>query len=196
MQKLVLMVTMVMVLGMATLAQADLTNLALGGIATQSSTTSWDDSGPAVASRAIDGNTDGNFYNHSVTHTNYEKAWWQVDLQNTYKISDIVIWNRTDNDCGGRLSNFYVEVLDKNQNIMWKQDYFTNGGYPNPNLFINLPNNTIGEVVKVGLNGTNWLHLAEVEVHGSSSTVPIPGALLLFGPGLAGLGLLRKRLTN
>lgn len=32
-----------------------------------------------------------------------------------------------------------------------------------------------------------------VDMTGTASPVPVPGALLLFGPGLAGLGLLRRR---
>src|SRR3712207_7898437 len=52
------------------------TNLALGQPATQSST-GWD----SPAGRAVDGNTDGNWFNGSVTHTEGDyQAWWQVDL--------------------------------------------------------------------------------------------------------------------
>jgi hypothetical protein len=71
------------------------TDLALSGIATQSSTTDWGN-GPAVASRAIDGDTDGNFWDGSVTHSADEQAWWQVDLGQTYDIYNITrqcIWN-------------------------------------------------------------------------------------------------------
>jgi len=51
-----------------------------------------------VASRAIDGNTDGNWNNGSVTHTNSTtNAWWQVDFGQTRSIDKVVIWNRTDN---------------------------------------------------------------------------------------------------
>jgi len=40
-----------------------------------------------VASRAIDGNTDGNWNNGSVTHTNSTtNAWWQVDFGQTRSI--------------------------------------------------------------------------------------------------------------
>src|SRR3954452_15332870 len=51
-------------------------NYALGKPATQSST-GWG----GAASRAVDGNTDGNFFDNSVTHTLLEaNAWWEVDL--------------------------------------------------------------------------------------------------------------------
>jgi hypothetical protein len=145
-------------------AQDSRTNLALGGTATQSSTGTFDSGGPAVASRAIDGNTDGNFFDHSVTHTGQEQAWWQVDLGNTYNLANIVIWNRTD-AAMERLSNFYVSVLDDQGNAVWTGNFCTNGEYPNPGLSINLPANISGRFVKIGLNGVNFLHLAEVQVY-------------------------------
>ncbi|VVM22410.1 hypothetical protein BSPWISOXPB_4753 [uncultured Gammaproteobacteria bacterium] len=56
-------------------------NLALGKPATQSSTYLYSYGIHAVASYAVDGNTDGKFSNRSTTHTQYEQgAWWQVDL--------------------------------------------------------------------------------------------------------------------
>lgn len=138
----------------------------MAGRATQSSTyNDWFSAGPAVASRAIDGNTDGNFYDHSVSCTNNEHAWWQVDLKNMYHLNQIVVWNRTDG-WSYRLSNFYVAVLNDKGTEVWKQNYYTDGGYPSTSLIINLPNNILGQVVRVGLNGANYLQLAEVQVYG------------------------------
>ena len=55
------------------------TNLAQGRTATQSSTLAGYPTD--AASAAVDGNTDGNFFDGSVTHTNADtNAWWQVDL--------------------------------------------------------------------------------------------------------------------
>ncbi|MEK7094390.1 MAG: discoidin domain-containing protein, partial [Patescibacteria group bacterium] len=68
-------------------------NLALGKTASQIST--WP-SPPAPASRAVDGNTDGDFWNGSVAHTNSQtQDWWEVDLGQTYFINTINVWNRT-----------------------------------------------------------------------------------------------------
>ena len=51
-------------------------NLALHKYAHQSS-----QYGGASADLAVDGNTDGNFFNGSVTHTlNDTNAWWEVDI--------------------------------------------------------------------------------------------------------------------
>ncbi|NIP98730.1 MAG: hypothetical protein GWO24_37115, partial [Akkermansiaceae bacterium] len=64
------------------------------------------------ASRAIDGNTDGNYGSNSVTHTSSEAdSFWQVDLQVTAEISAVVLYNRAD-CCTSRLGNLRLSVLD------------------------------------------------------------------------------------
>jgi len=87
-----------------------LTNIAAGRPVTQSST--YPNAYNPIPEKAVDGNTDGNFANASVTHTNAElQPWWQVDLGSSVPIQTIELWNRTD-CCGTRLSNFYVFVSD------------------------------------------------------------------------------------
>lgn len=137
-------------------------DIALGGTATQQST-DWG----GVASRAIDGNTNGNWGNNSVTHTqdnsNNPQPWWQVDLGSMQAIGAIQLWNRTDYG-PDRLSNFSVSVLDASNNVVWSNSFFTGGGYPNPNLMIQPPAGVTGQIVKVQLNGSGILSLAEVQV--------------------------------
>ena len=91
-----------------TAQNTSLTNVALSKAARQSSEYREDIAG---ASKAVDGNTDGNFkFNsqNSVTHTQNERsAWWEVDLGAIYEIDHIVIWNRED-CCWERLQNFLV----------------------------------------------------------------------------------------
>ena len=63
--------------------------MAQTGKATQSST---DYAGPAEY--AIDGNTDGEFENKSVTHTAMsDNPWWEVDLGSDTAIERLTIWN-------------------------------------------------------------------------------------------------------
>jgi hypothetical protein len=149
----------------------------LGTFLTQGKTvTQSSDYGPATgASKAVDGNTDGNFFHGSVTHTNLDaNAWWQVDLGTSATISSILIWNRTD-CCSDRLSDYWVFVSDKPlptgtpQNLskmpgIWFSNQKT---YPKPSITI--PVNAQGRYVRVQLSGTNYLSLAEVRVFGTST---------------------------
>jgi len=144
-------------------------NLALqaGAKASQSSTAYG---GPAE--RAIDGNTDGNFFHGSVTHTADEpNSHWQVTLPKPAIIEGIVIWNRSD-CCGIRLSNFRVSVLDDSSVRVWQQDFkgsVAQGG--SVSFKPDLPKDKKGRFVKVQIQGKNkegngYLSLAEVQVFG------------------------------
>src|SRR5581483_9136794 len=85
-------------------------NLAEGKSTSQSSTLPGVPG--ATSGSAVDGNTDGNFYDGSVTATNLDpNAWWQVDLGSSASIQSIEIWNRTD-CCISRLNDFWVFVSD------------------------------------------------------------------------------------
>lgn len=137
-------------------------NLALGKTAAQSSTyTGGDGTGPA--SRAVDGNTDGDFRKGSVTHTTTQTdPWWRVDLGATYRITGVMLWNRTDYD-PSRLANYTVSVLDPSGAVIWSQ---TRSGQPLPSAVVDVPN-VDGSQVKVSLAGANRiLSLAEVQVAG------------------------------
>ncbi len=158
-----------------------LINLALKKAARQSSTGYSGD-----AARAVDGNTDGNFGNGSVTHTEGEKeGWWEVDLGQVQAINEVRLWNRTD-ACGERLANFYVLVsaqpfasnsLDAalQDPGVWKEARPEAAG-----ATMVIPVNASGRYVRVQLRGTNYLSLAEVQVMGLSgsilSTASIPAA--------------------
>lgn len=92
-------------------------NLARLGDASQSS---LDFKG--YASRAIDGNTHGDFFaSNSVTHTLTESdPWWEVKLPWDTTVDRIVLWNRT----GGveqRLQGALVQLLDVNHEPFWER---------------------------------------------------------------------------
>jgi hypothetical protein len=98
------------------------TNRALGSsgaIASQSSTHTWSgtpsSSGLCDASIANDGNTvervDGSIRCNGIAVTNAgPNGWWQVDMQNPYKISRVVIYNRPSYPI--RISHAAVSLLD------------------------------------------------------------------------------------
>ena len=143
-------------------------NLARGKQARQSSTGYGGDAG-----RAVDGNTDGQYFANSVSHTNSQpQDWWEVDLGATYNIGLIKIWNRTD-CCSERLSNFYVMVSEKpfsssninesiSQSGIWNRHHSGTAGRTTE-----IKVNAQGRYVRIQLVGTNWLQLAEVEVFGN-----------------------------
>jgi hypothetical protein len=91
-------------------------NVAAKGQATQSST----DFGGAAA-RAIDGNTNGDYYGaNSVTHTKQgDDPWWEVDLGEERTLDELVIWNRTDG-AGDRLKGARLLVLDAGRKPAWE----------------------------------------------------------------------------
>lgn len=72
--------------------------------------------------------------NWSVTHTATEdNAWWQLDLGAQYVINEIIIYNRTDNCCTARLSDFEISMLDAEGNLTYIEQF---SNVPNPSIGI------------------------------------------------------------
>ena len=144
-------------------------NLAQGMMATQSSTCCGGD-----ASRAVDGNTNGNFNAGSMTATNADaNAWWQVDLGTLGSINSVVIWGRTD-CCVDRLGDYWVFVSntpfsssDTPATLQGRPGVWSShqSSAPAPFTTFSLPN-TLGRYIRVQLAGANYLSLAEVQVFG------------------------------
>ena len=100
---------------------SDGVNIASKGSATQSSVAF-----EGVAERAIDGNTNGNYFEaNSVTHSqaNEKDPWWEVDLGTLQSIEKIAIWNRVDGGPGisQRLQGARVQVLGEDRKVLWEQ---------------------------------------------------------------------------
>jgi len=138
-----------------------------GGTASQSSTFP----GSPAASAAIDGRTDGNYFDGSVTATNMENnPWWQEDLGSSQSISSITIWNRTD-CCGSRLSDYWVFVsntpfsaADTPATLANRAGTFASHQTTAPSPSTTIAVNTTGQFVRVQLSSPNILSLAEVQV--------------------------------
>lgn len=147
-------------------------NIAPLGLALQSSTRA----AGGAAERAIDGNTDGNFGNNSVTHTNNEPdTFWEVDLGQMFHIDTVRLHNRT-GCCQNRLSNFDITVLDDSRNEVTR--IVENAGIGNNKLYVTAPS-TEGQFLRIqfvgpntstndGLNNDNngVMSLAEVQIFG------------------------------
>ena len=89
-------------------------NVAPQGKATQSS-----EGFGGVASRAIDGKTEGDYTKNSVTHTEKSSSpWWEIELAEQQPLDQIRIWNRTDNKLEERLSGAIVRVLGADRELI------------------------------------------------------------------------------
>lgn len=133
-------------------------NLALDGTATQSSL-----GHPlGLATKAIDGNTDGTYFNGSVTHTGGEaNSWWQVDLGANYVINSVRCFNRTDADA--QRASLYEVKIGSDGNT-WPVSSFQSSIMGSPTV---VPfNGVTGRFVRLQLQGANPLTIAEVEVWG------------------------------
>ena len=142
-------------------------NLALNKSATQSSNNY---SFVGLASAAVDGNTNGDWYwklrngsnFNTITHTKKEQgAWWQVDLGSDQIINQINIYNRVD-CCKDRLSNYQVTITNTNNTLIDTRVFHI---YSNPKTIIDLgTQGEQGRYVKIQLLDNNFLSLAEVQV--------------------------------
>ena len=148
--------------------RSSLINLATGGIASQSSTYNY----LTNAENTIQGHLDGNYHRKSISITGSEgNAWWQVDLTDLYSLDNLVIWRRTDG-AWHLFNNFKVLVFDDKMQVTYTEDVsFTDRVYPIYKTF-KLPEGTKGQYVRVQLNGSNYLELAEVQVFGDPTPVP------------------------
>merc|ERR1712156_978091 len=133
-------------------------NFALDKPTVQSST-----SHGGVSSRAVDGNTNGNWRNGSVTHTpNMSNPSWSVDLLSTFTINLIKVYNRQD-CCRSRLSGFKVIIWDGSDEAF---TYTHAGGTPDMETLVVVPD-VDGDRVEIMIPGTRKiLSLAEVVVNG------------------------------
>eukprot|EP00592_Proboscia_alata_P025355 CAMPEP_0194445784 /NCGR_PEP_ID=MMETSP0176-20130528/128058_1 /TAXON_ID=216777 /ORGANISM="Proboscia alata, Strain PI-D3" /LENGTH=1683 /DNA_ID=CAMNT_0039272393 /DNA_START=372 /DNA_END=5422 /DNA_ORIENTATION=+ len=149
-------------------------NLALYKPAQQSTTGS-----NAGADLAVDGNTNGNFYDGSVAHTLGGNNWWMVDLQVIAAIRDVKIFNRIDcTSCMSLLNQFVIEVFDYDMNVVFSQDYNETAGA----IIHLLMEDVKGSYMRISVTN-KYLVLAEVEVYGTILSPTIPKSnLALYKP--------------
>jgi len=158
------------------LATAAPVDVALGKTATQSSTF-VSGSTTFSASLAIDGNTNGTFWDVSSATTNYGyQNWWQVDLGSSQSLSSIQVWPRTD-CCPEHTANFYVIVSDNaftstdlttTLNQAGVSSYWVTG---NNATAVTVSVNRIARYVRVQRNDSQYLVLAEVKVWQATADV-------------------------
>ena len=152
------------------------TNVALNKSATQSSTITANGI-TGSASKAVDGNTSGVFFTgnnntSSVSATQNEyQAYWQVDLGAEYNLEQVKIYNRTDgtdktDDCYLIISSTPFGNADLNTALAQANySHYEQGAVGTPSIE-NLPSGTSGRYLRIQLQSTGYLVLAEVEVFG------------------------------
>ena len=160
-------------------------NIAIAGSPTQDSTpTIWYTAeGAASADRAIDGDTNGNYWDGSVTHSregNTDPKWWHVDLGTSVVIDAIEIWNRTD-CCSNRLNEGRLFISDSPISGRLADDV---AGEPGVTELV-LPDDLSGQSITSGTGGAtgryvlftldNGQHLQLAEVRVLTHIAPAVG---------------------
>jgi hypothetical protein len=138
-------------------------NIALRGTASQSSTF-LSSQGLAEASRAIDGNTSGNYMDGSISATADGKSMWQVAFSAGSIINDIRIYPKDSTDAGHGLKNFTIQILALDQTTVKK----TLGPFNEiSGAYFDVPgvDGTTGSVVRI-TQADGYMTLAEVQVFG------------------------------
>ncbi|MEM7258054.1 MAG: discoidin domain-containing protein, partial [Pseudomonadota bacterium] len=150
--------------------RSDVTNVAVGGTAAQSSL--YDARFPA--SVANDGNLD------NITHTRADRqSWWELDIGRVVDIDSVIVWNRTD-CCSARLSDFYVFTSEvpftsKDLNTTRSQSGVVSKFHSGAaGVSEELPVGARGRYVRVQLASDNqFLSLKEVQVMAVELPVPL-----------------------
>jgi azurin len=138
--------------GTLTLAEVEVfsggRNIAPAGTPTQSSTAN-----EGVASRAIDGRTNGDYASGTQTHTreNQRQPWWELDLGREHPLDSITIWNRTEGDLGRRLEGFTLSVLDGERRPVVTLE---NQAAPKPNASIELHRDPLGALRRAAIEAS------------------------------------------
>ncbi|WP_419194492.1 dockerin type I domain-containing protein [Novipirellula herctigrandis] len=173
-------------------------NVALSGTATQSSNHYYTH---GFADTAINGTVDPAA--EFTTTQNSSQPWWQVDLEQTTEIDQIVLYNRQ--DAADRLGTFRVSVWNGDPTSggteVWGKNYSysssapalsTTSIGPGGGLLIDgsvtsggtrLDEVTDGQFVRVQLTGSNFLSLVEVQVWKAGTVIDANALQYNYDPG-------------
>ena len=119
------------------------------------------------AAGGVDGVKDGKWGFHT---ENEKDPWWQVDLGASVPLDRIVLYNRCDSGCAARNGRIRVSLSDDGK--AFRQVYEHDGTVfygqtDNKPLAVPLKGQT-ARVVRLGLAGTSYFHLDEVEVYAAA----------------------------
>ena len=142
-------------------------NVALHGLATQSSASPWsrDPDRSTDAQGANNGQIDGQLGFHTAEE---DEPWWQVDLGEQCRLTEIRLYNRL--NFADRLSRFFIHASDDGRNwtlLHHKDDDRVFGDKELTPYKVELPPDTAARFVRVTLEGFGFLHFCECEIRGA-----------------------------
>ncbi len=140
-------------------SQSAAMNLALGKFCSTSSRSQWSNNEQG----AVDGIKNGGFG----FHTESGPAWWQVDLENSCTLVNVVIFNRMD-CCPERAR--YIQILLSGDGVNFTTAYAHNGsafGGVSDGRPLNVAlHGATARYVRLQITSGDYFHLDEVEVYG------------------------------
>ena len=100
--------------------------------------------------------------------------WWEVDLQGTYNIQEIKLYNRI-NCCPDRLANFTVLVSNtpftaNAGGMVFTKNQAAPSGQGGKGTY---KGNATGRYVRIYLENTNYLSIPEIEIFGTPTSAPV-----------------------
>ena len=121
------------------------------------------------AAGGVDGVKDGQWG----FHTEFEKdPWWQVDIGQPTELDRVVIWNRCDPGIAERNSRIKLLVSADGQDFkpIYQHDGKVFFGFSDQRPLSVAVTGTKARFLRLGLEGTSYFHLDEVEVFAAGST--------------------------
>ena len=141
-------------------------NLALGKPATQSSV-SRSSRNPQLrldAAGAVNGLVTGSFGFHTGLDS---PPWWMVDLEASYRVAEVWVFNRLDNAGRWRGLSIWISATGRTWTQIYEQpcDKDFGGAYGEP-LTVVLDERPVARFVRIELSDTQYLHLDQVKIFG------------------------------
>lgn len=112
---------------------------------------------------ACNGKKNGGFSFHTLKQ---DCPWWQVDLQGTYQLSEIRVYNRINFEERARTLNILLSHDALNWKLLYSNDIDNLFGGINGNPLIVDVNLQVARYVRLQLQENEPLHLDEVEIYG------------------------------
>ncbi|XP_070548202.1 uncharacterized protein [Ptychodera flava] len=133
------------------------------------------------AVKAVDGDDDPDFHHRSCMHTDFDyEPWWQVDLGESYVISDVVITNRNDS-FAQRIIGGQVQVSQWASFRYYKRcgRQFDPTDAKNTKIHTTCASFPTARYVRIQIQKRReYLHICEVQVYGQVNIAALPNVAI------------------